>query len=489
VGDDGQRELQARGRWRDRVLVVLAVAIGLVLVFHRPILLGLGRRVVLHLAANEHLRADFRLEGSVLTGLVARNFHAVSTGPGTIESIDADVLRADYSLVALLLRGQSQFLKNLEASSARVVLNPAKVVPKPHKKVRLPLLFPDRLKLSDATLVVRAAPHDFAMEHVDLDLNPRNPGELRIARVQWPGGQTSRDVSGQTLYVNRNLIVRDLALNDEERIRLLNLDASRIGAKTLSMNLDALSGVGTISGSMTLSEARSSLSTNAHLLGEKVEAAVLNKYVGLPDGFITGRIERFDLDGTGVLNAPITWRGRLSAQASNVCEQGIVFDYCAFELSAQQGRATLRSADIFQGGNEIHLRGSAELPKDIKQFGRSPGTFEVSASIPDLERFTPKGLGAVALRGSAWINGRIDIKEGRLEANLSASAGPIDFENGRVEKLSANLRASKIIAKENARPRSSTPATAKIPWFAGLRSSATFNVSNLRYRDYVVDSV
>ena len=477
MGDDGQAEFQRHGKWRGRALIVSAVLFGLVLTFHRPLLLGLGRQVVLHYAAREHVKADFRLEGTVFNGLVMRNLHAVTIGPGPIESIDAETVHADYSLLALLLHGPAQLLRNVEVRSAHIVLNPAKAASRPHKKIRLPALFPERGKFVDTTLIVRGAPRDFAVEHVDLDLDPRAPGELRIGKVQLPAGQSWRKISGQTSYTNRNLILHDLALNDQERIRLLNVDASKMAAKTLSMNLEAVIGAGTISGSMTLNETRSSLNTRVHLLGERIEAAALNKYLGLPEGFIGGQIKRLDIDGTGVLNRPSTWSGTMSAEASNLRDQQITFDHCVFELSAQQGRAILQAADMVRGKNEFHLRGSAELPADLKQFGRSPATLEIAAAALDLQRLTAGT--PQPLTGSAQINGKIEIKNGKFDANFMASGGSIGFENGAIDKLSVNLRASKIVPPSNIRKS----------WFADLRSAVDLKISNVRYRDYAIDSV
>jgi len=477
VGDDGQAEFQRHGKWRGRVLIASAVLFGLVLIFHRPLLLGLSRQIVLHYAAREHVKADFRLEGTVFNGLVMRNLHAVTIGPGPIESIDAETVHADYNLLALLLQGRSQLLRNVEVRSAQIVLNPAKAASRPHKKIRLPAVFPERGRLVDTTLIVRGTPRDLAIEHVDLDLDPGRPGELRIDKLQLPAGQTWRKISGQTSYTNRNLVLRDLALDDQERIRLLNVDASKIAEKTLSMNLEAVIGAGTISGSMTMNETRSSLNTKVHLLGERIDAAALNKYLGLPEGFIGGQIERFNLDGTGVLNKPNSWRGTMSAQANNLCQQQITFDHCAFEVSAQPGRAILQSADMVQGKNEFHLRGAAELPADLKQFGRSPATLEITAAALDLQRLTA-GM-PQPLTGSAQIQGKIEIKNGKIDANFMASGGSIGFENGTIDKLNVNLRASKIIPPSNIRKS----------WFADLRSAVDLEVSNVRYRDYAIDSV
>jgi autotransporter translocation and assembly factor TamB len=482
VGEDDQAGAQTHGRLWRRVAVAIAACIALLVIFHRPLLLGLGRQIALHYAAREHLKADFRLEGNVFTALSVRHLHVVPIGSTDVESVDVDLARADYSLLALLLHGPSQLLKNLEAHSARIVLNPTEVPLKPrplkiHERIRLPAIFPDRVRLSDVTLIVRNKPHDFVIEHVDLELDPHSPGELSIDKLQLPAGQSWTKISAQTSYTNRNLILRDLVLDNEDRFRALNIDASQISAKTLAINIDGAIGGGTLSGSITLNQTRSSLNTKVHLLGETIAAAALNKYIGLPEKFIDGQIERVNVDLAGVLNAPSSWSGTMSAQVSNLRRQQMVFDRCVFEVSAQQGRATLRTADIVQGRNEFHLRGSAELPADIKQFGRSAATLEISAAALDLQRLTAGT--PQRLTGSAQINGKIDIKNGKLDANLSASAGSIGFENGTIEKLSANLRASKIVPPPNLRKS----------WFADLRSAMELDISNIRYRDYLIDSV
>ena len=482
MGEDGQAGAQTHRRLWRRAAVALAGCMALLLIFHRPLLLGLSRQVALHYAGREHLKIDLRLEGNIFTTLSVRHLHVVPIGSTDVESVDVDFARADYSLLALLVHGPSQVLKNLEAHSARIVLNPANVPLKPrppkiHERIRLPLVFPDRLRLSDVTLIVRNKPHDFVLEHVDLDLNPRSPGELRIDKLQLPAGQSWIKISAQTSYTNRNLILRDLVLDNEDRFRILNVDASQIGTKTLALNVDSAIGGGKLSGSVTMTQTSSSLNTKVHLLGETIAATALNKYIGLPEGFIGGQIERANVDLAGMLNTPSSWSGTVSAQMGKLQHQQMVFDRCIFEVSAQQGKAILQTADIVQGRNEFHLRGSAELPADIKQFGRSAATLEMSAAALDLRRLT---VGAPQqLTGSAQINGKIEIKNGRLKTNLSASAGSIGFENGTIDKLSANLRASKIMPPPNLRKS----------WFTDLRSAIDLDISNIRYRDYVIDSL
>src|SRR5213079_142174 len=131
--------------------------------------------------------------------------------------------------------------------------------PRPKQKSALPTAFPERIRLADATLIIRESPNDFVVEHADLDLSPRAPGELRIGRLQLPPGDNWSRISGQTSYTNKNFILRDLSLSDQEQIRLLIIDASRIDSKALAVKLDGIIGGGQFSVSAGLNEAGSSV--------------------------------------------------------------------------------------------------------------------------------------------------------------------------------------------------------------------------------------
>jgi autotransporter translocation and assembly factor TamB len=479
---DEEGTVHKSGNWRRRAAIALAICFGLLVIFHRPVLLRLGYAIVLHYAAKENLKLNFRAEGSIFTNLTIRNFHAVATGPSDVESIDVDFAHADYGFFAVLRHGPLDAIRNLEGHSARIVLNPAKAPlkprpPNPKKKIDLPDFFPEKVHLVDATLIVRNQPHDFVMEHVDLDLDPRNPGEVKIDKLQLVGGQTWLKISAQTSYVNRNLVLRDVVLANDERIRSLSIDASHIAARKLALNLDYPVGAGHISAVIGLAEEKSSLNTDVHVHAVNVPAGFINKYAALPEDVIRGKIEKLDVDLRGLLSAPRTWNGTLNAQISDFHQEALAFDRANFQISAKNGMATLQSGDVVQGQNEFHLRGSADLPADVKEFGRSPATLEVAASAVDLKQAT--AAMAQPMSGSAQINGKIDIKDGNLEANLAVSAGSVTFANGAVEKLVASMSASKVMPRPDA----------KKPWYSDLRSETTLSASNLKFRDYEADSV
>src|SRR5260370_40634040 len=317
------------------MVVAVAVCALLLAIFNRPILLALGRQIALHYAAKENLKAAFRLEGNVFTNLTVRNLHAFPSGPSAVESIDADLVRVDYSIPDLIFHGLSDFLKNIEVNSASIVLDPRKASPpKPNEKITLPAIFPERVHLVDATVIVRNRPHDFVMEHVDLDLNPRNPGQLEIDKLELVSGQVWLKVAAQTSYANRILILREMALSNDERVRELRVDASRIGERKLAINLDYSVGAGKLSGSFALNEAQSSLNTDLHLHAENVPLGVINKYAALPEGFIRGQIEKLDVDLSGLISSPRTWQGKLISQISNFQQHGNAFDRGIFQNSA-----------------------------------------------------------------------------------------------------------------------------------------------------------
>ncbi|HCP90718.1 MAG TPA: hypothetical protein DIT76_01525 [Spartobacteria bacterium] len=491
MGEDGETEIPPYRGWKRRAWIALAIFGALVLIFHRPLLLGLGRQIALHYAAGENLKANFRLEGNVFTNLTVRNLHAVPTGPSDVESIDVDLARADYGLFAPLRHGLTS-IKNLDVRSARIVLNPAKAPlrprpPDPKKKITLPDVFPERVHLVDATVIVRNRPHDFVMEHVDLDLNPRNPGQLKIDKLQLVGGQMWLKVAAQTSYANRILILREVALSNDERVRELRVDASRIGERKLAINLDYSVGAGKLSGSFALNEAQSSLNTDLHLHAENVPAGVINKYAALPEDFIRGQIEKLDVDLSGLISAPRTWQGKLISQISNFQQQGIAFDRGIFQISAGNGTAVLQTGDVIQGENQFHLKGSGELPRNIKEFGHSPAMLEVALTAPDLQKATA-GI-PHKLSGGAQLNGKIDIKDGKLNGEFAVAATSLGFEDGAVEKLNATIKLSKTVPPNAADTPLSGATAAKKPWYADLKSETTLNISNLKLRDYEADAV
>ena len=479
MAEDDQAEPRRHGRFWRRVIAGLVVCVALLVLLHRPILLAIGRKIVLNYAAKHNLKADFRVEGNPFGSVTIRNLHAFAVGPSEYESIDADYLYLDYSLFGFARHGLPRLFNDVEARSATIVLNPSKAPLRPrppHPQLKLPRFFPERLRATDTTVIVRNQPYDFVVGHADLELNPRTPGQLRIETFQLPSGDTWLRVSGQTSYTNKNLILRDFVLSDQEQLHFLQIDASQIDANYLAVNLNCTVGGGQISASAPITETKSSLDTKLHLTAEKVASEALNKFLIIPENYLSGEIERLALEATGTIDAPRTWNGTVSLQMNDVHRREINFDRGVIEISAEQGKAVLRSADIVQDVNNFHFQGAMELPSTFNDFGRTPTNLEISGTAPDLARLTAGT--PVRLTGSAQFNGRIDVVNATVEADLGVSAEAVGFQDGIIDKLNSRLRASKRVVRGDS----------KRPWFADLRTAMNFDLTGIRYRDYIVDS-
>ena len=152
------------------------------------------------------------------------------------------------------------------------------------------------------------------------------------------------------------------------------------------------------------------------------------------------------------------------------------FDKSTVEVSAGQGRATVRSADIVQNQNEFHLNGTIDLPATFEDFGRTPASLQIAGKAPDLEKLTA-GL-PVGLTGSVQFNGKIDIVDASVQVILGITGEAVGFSDGIIDNLNATLRASQKVAHDS-----------KNLWFADLRTAVEFTLTGMRYRDYIVDSI
>src|SRR5207248_9327245 len=241
--------------------------------------------------------------------------------------------------------------------------------------------------------------------------------------------------------------------------------------------LDCAIGGGQLSTSAALTETSSSLTGKINVAAQNIAAESLNKFLFLPEDSLSGKIERLAVDGAGTIDVPRTWNGAMSLQISNVDRPEIHFDTAVMEVSAEQGRATLRLADIVQEKNEFHLHGTMEMPATVQDFGRTPTTLEIAGTAPDLQRLTT-GI-PVQLTGSAQFTGKIDIVNAKIEATLGVTGNSVGFPDGTVEKLSSTLRASKSVARTDT----------KRPWFADLRTAMELDLAGIHYRDYIIDSI
>ena len=445
-----------RRTWRWWAVRVVLGLLALVLIFHRPIIFGVARSLINSNAAKANLRVDCAFEGSIFTSLAIRNIHVTPTGPTIVESIDVDYLRADYSLWDWMRRGPTELLKSAELRTARVVLDPAKAslkpkIPPPDERLRLFAIFPERLVISDVNLLVRSTTEkpDFVLEHFNLSLDPKNPGELRAAVLQIPNADAWRNISAKTSYTNKNLVISGLALDDQNQFRLIAFDASHIAGRSIEVVLDSSIAGGTIAGSLALSETGESLHMKLRLVAENVSLDTLRGYLGRPPEFLAGDVQSLKVQADGTLDAPKTWSGSLQAQINNLRQESIFFDHVVVSATSRNGIATVDSGEATNGANKIAFTGTAELPNHIREFGRNGARFELNASLPDLQSLTARFDQPVS--GAGTVTGTAEIKNAVLSADLSFSGGPLACGEVGAAQFTGTLKASKQMPPANER--------------------------------------
>src|SRR6266480_4496045 len=480
VEGDQEENSQPKRKRRRRIWISIGIILALLIIFHRPILLGAIHWFAVHRAAKEHLELSFRAEGNVFTALTVRNLHVVPIGSAAIEVAESEYIHAEYNLFSLI-RGHADFLNSIETRNAHVVVDPGKmrvqVAPRPREKVTLPAVFPERARLENVTVIVRDPAHDFIAENLSLDLNPQAPGALSVTLLQLPTGEAWTRVTGMASYENRNLNLRDVILNEQTRFSLINVDASRIRQHMMALRL-----VGTLDGApidlqASLTEQARSLFIKSHTTARNLSLSSAKKLGLFSDAPVQGEIENFTFDFVGLLRAPKTWAASGDGVVRDLQVAGTIFDRAAAQISAHDGMATIQPVELTRAGTALQIHGTIQLPERADDLGRSPAKFEVVGNDLDLGPIT--SAMEKPLSGHAQINGTLEIRDEQLQATFRVASGPVRSGDVTLEKLEATGTAEKNLrlhAKD-------------AHWFEGLRANATAVVSAVRNSEFAADTI
>ncbi len=138
------------------------------------------------------------------------------------------------------------------------------------------------------------------------------------------------------------------------------------------MVLDASLAGGTVAGSAALSETARSLQTKLRLVAENVSLDTLRGYLGRPEEFLTGDVERLSIACDGVIDAPRTWQGTLEAKVNKLRQGSLFFDRCVLKLAARDGMAVLESGEATTGSNTDQAQGGHRAARTHPSFWSKP---------------------------------------------------------------------------------------------------------------------
>ena len=486
MGEKGESTIQPRRSrsWIRWLLIGLGTILLPLAVFHGPILRSIVRAVAIRVAAGQNLKIDFRLEGDPLDQLILRNVHATATGPSAVQSLEAGTVKAEYSLLDLVFHGMADALKNVEVHDLSAVLDPSKApIPKPtpppaNEKISLPAYFPERVEISNANVTMRGSPDDTVVRNFNIGLYPDKEGALRIERLQVPGVHDWTDIRATTTYANKSLFLRNLTLDQENKLEMVNIDASAIGQGKLGLQFKGTLGGGQVESKIDLSTKRSTYQTRTNVHARDISLAKLGQYLGKSPGEFSGDVKTATIELQGSLDQPSTWDGTIKAEIQNLRQGNFGLDQVKLEMTAADGKAAVREARIDAGTNHIVVRGSIDLPGSAKDFGRTPGNFQISIDAPDIKQLT--GFLTPPATGSLQANGNLKIENDTIHLDLTANGDLIGFDRAAVKKLSATISAAKKMPSREKEGES---------LYENLTSSVNATLSDLRYGDFAIDQV
>ncbi|HEX8679355.1 MAG TPA: hypothetical protein VF683_05325, partial [Chthoniobacterales bacterium] len=341
--------------------------------------------------------------------------------------------------------------------------------------------------------------------HLYFDLEPTRPGQLRIAKLQLPNGRSWGAIAARTSYENKNLFLRDLVLDEQTRLAVVNIDASKIDTGKLDVAVQGTFAGAKIDTTIALGEAEKSLETRLNFVVEDSSLEAIGKYLEPPkleDGRIkepevgaahpeppnvTGTVRRMAVNATGQLDKPASWSGSVNGEVENLSVSGLVFDRVVIDATAEGGRAAVKTLELTRGDNRITLQGTADLPMRTEEFGRVPANFQLRANVPDLRSLTA-GM-PQPITGPAEVNGQINVRDATVHVDLAAVAGPVDFGQGSVQRAVLRLRAAKRMPPPMPDEEDVGRETIPPPFYANLESNIAVEVSEVRFAEYAVDAL
>ncbi|MGH7937086.1 MAG: AsmA-like C-terminal region-containing protein, partial [Bryobacteraceae bacterium] len=406
------------------------------------------------------------------------------TGPTAIRALDAGEVKVDYSIPDLVFHGMSDALKNVEAHDVTAVIDASKApIPTPtptaapNQKVSLPAFFPDRLEATNINLTIKKQPQDMVIKNLNLGLYPKKEGKLQIDKVQIPGVHTWTDITATTTYANKNLYLHNLTLDQNNKLEMVNVDASQVGQGKLGLQFKGTLGGGQVASKIDLSTAGKTYQTNTSVHAQDISLGKLGELIGKSPGHFSGDVKSADIDLKGGLDQPATWNGTISTDISNLRQGKISLDQVKLDAEAANGHATVREARIDQANNHVQVRGSIELPQTTTGFGQTPGNFQIAVDAPDLQQLT--SFMTQPATGSLQANGNVKTGDGKVQLDLQANGNLIGFQGAAVNHLTANISAAKKMSAPNEKKNAPAP-----PFYEGVSSSVPADLHAVRYGNY-----
>ncbi len=468
----------------------MLVLLGLLIIFHRPLLLALIHAVAVEVAARENIQLSLRIEGTIFTNLSLQDIHAVPNGRGAtpVEAISIAEVTVNYSIPSLVRHGASEFLSSYILRDASIVVKPVEgtaaekndLASTLHGLIQSPALFSDRVEIDNLDLVAHVPDGEFAVKGLNLSLDPVQPGSLAIGELEIPKVRTWHDLKATASYANRDLILRGLEIDPQIIVRTFELDASQRaqGVNRLAVDGDMFGGSAQFS--LLVRELPGKHANNVSNALAQVDSTArdlslekLSRYFGAGTPAI-GSLGAAAVHITGDPNTPSSWTGSMTTDAGTVHAGGVTLDKANTRLDLSKGWATF-GATVFSGSNSVTAHADGKLPDSLDGFGGAAieGWFDVSAT--GLHQ-----LSAEIVSGRVTGGGTFDLRNDTLKAQVNIKTSNVSMRDLDVSEGNVDARVTELLPADGSAPRASP--------LDGLETEIEGHITDIRAGAYAVDS-
>ena len=468
---------------------MLLILLVLLLVFHRPILIGVVHAVAIKVAAKQNIQLSLQVEGTIFTNISLLNIRAVPNGDGPtpVENISIDEVTVHYSILSLIRKGMSEFLSSYILRNGYIVVKPvagsseqkSDLASTLHGLIQQPALFSNHVELDNLNLVAQVPDGDFAVKGLNLFLDPVQPGYLNIALLQIPRVRTWQNLHATGTYANRDLILSGLEIDPQLIVQRFELDASQRASGVNRMDVHGSVFGGDAQFSLLVRELPGKHANNASNASVQADATItslsiekLTQYFHASAPGI-GMVQGAGIHLTGDPNTPSSWDGSLYTDVGTVHAGGVTLDKTTMRLYVSKGWANMDTA-LFSGSNNVTAQASGKLPDTIDGFAGAAisGWFDISGN--DLHH-----LAAAVTSGIVAGVGTFDVRNNLIRTDLDLKASSLTASALRLAGAEVKAHVTK-----------SFPATSgtNAPPFDGLQTQLAIHASAATAGAYAVDS-
>jgi hypothetical protein len=410
--------------WVKRGLIVLAILLGLSVIFHAPLLRWVLDKGGSYAAQKLGYDLEWQVGGSVVRDLGLQGL-SVRAPWGKVKLENAGVR---YDLWKAWREGLGSLLKEISLSDAEIELDmrtkpdaPLKAVAPNKENSTPPDIWVKRIDLRNVNLKIMQDDGELLLRGLTLLIDPQEPGVLEIKELSLPGGRLQlKDVRGKTQVEGRALTFAELQVLPDLVISSLTVDTAKLQEGLISYQLEAKSGEGRLTSQGNVAGLGSKLDLDLSLAIQQLAHTEVTRWAALPAG-LAWKIDEAKLSVKGSPAKPKSLDSALQVQVSGLQVQGYQADRLNLSLSSKDGVMQVQPVIVQAGPNQIEVTATAQLPDEWAEVAQSKVEAQWKLQAPELA--TVQGL-PFSIAGSLQGVGKFLLQHGKLisaEVNLDGT--------------------------------------------------------------------